>query len=55
MKYLYETAKARMKCHPDHAAKQRKVLKDITYFSTEKEALETAIKMTEKKPFSCQI
>lgn len=55
MNYLYETAKARMDYHPDHASSQRKVLEEVPYFRTEKEALETAIKMTEKKPYSWQI
>ena len=47
----YESAKARMKAHPERAAKSLKIVEGCPHFENEKEATEFAIKMAKEKPF----
>ena len=44
MKYTYESAKARMDCHVEHANKQKDIIAKQPFFKTEREALQAALK-----------
>lgn len=44
MKYTYESAKARMDCHVEHANKQKDIIAKHSFFKTEREALQAALK-----------
>ena len=44
MSYLYESAKARMDCHVEHANKQKDIIAKYPFFKTEREALQAALK-----------
>lgn len=55
MRYLYESAKARMDFHVEHANKQKDIIAKQPYFKTEKEALQEALKLKKKTKSNCQI
>lgn len=55
MRYIYESAKARMDFHVEHANKQKDIIAKHPYFKTEKEALQEALKLIKKTKFDCQI
>lgn len=55
LSYLYDSAQARIKAHPEFAEKQKKVIQEHAYFKTEKEALESAISKMKNKYSSYQI
>ena len=44
MRYLYESAKARMDFHVEHANKQKDIIAKQPFFKTEREALQAALK-----------
>lgn len=48
LKYTYESAKSRMKIHPEIAAKSLKIVEDCPHFDNEKEATEFAIRMAKE-------
>ena len=53
--YAYESAHARMKCHPDYADKNKKIIENCRTFKSEKDALEYAIKKMNEKRSDYQI
>ena len=53
--YAYESAHARMKCHPDYADKNKKIIENCRTFKSEKDALEYAIKKMNEKRSGYQI
>ena len=55
LEYTYENAKGRMDAHPDIAEKKKSIIQNFPHFNSEKEALETAIKLEAENPYSCQI
>ena len=62
LKYTYESAKSRMKIHPEIAAKSLKIVEDCPHFDNEKEATEFAIRMAKEthsiskiKPRECPL
>lgn len=55
LRYTYESAKGRMDCHPEYTEEQKSALQGQTYFKTEKEALQEAIKKVKAGSLSCQI
>lgn len=55
LEFTYKNAKGRMDAHPDIAENMKSIIQNYSHFNSEKEALETAIKMEAKKPYSCQI
>ena len=55
LKYVYKSAKARMEYHPDLAEKYLKDIQEYSHFDSEKEALETAIRIKKEKQSICQI
>lgn len=55
LSYLYNSAQARIKAHPEFAEKQKKVIQEHTYFKTEKEALESTISKMKDNNASYQI
>lgn len=44
MRYLYDSAKARMDFHVEHANKQKDIIAKQPFFKTEREALQAALK-----------
>lgn len=55
LEYTYEHAKARMKVHPEHAAKQKRIIREHPYFRSEKKALRTALRLMKKNNSAYQI
>lgn len=55
MEYIYTTAKEREKYHPDFAKEQRERISKQTFFKSEKDALEYALKLFRDKRISVQI
>lgn len=56
LRYLYESAKARMEAHPELADKHKNTIQQHPFFKTEKEALEAALTLRrEKDDSNCQI
>lgn len=55
LEFTYENAKGRMDAHPDIAEKMKSIIQNFSHFDSEKEALETAIKIETENPYSCQI
>ena len=55
MKRLYEAAKGRMDAHLEFADEQKEIIANCPYFKTEKEALQTAIKLIKKNQSDYQI
>lgn len=55
LQYTYESAKGRMKAHPDIAEKYKSIIQKHPYFKSEKEALEAAIKKEQENPRHFQI
>lgn len=55
LKRVYEHAKARMDAHPEFAEKHKKVINELPYYTSEKDALQAAIKLWEKEPRRTQI
>lgn len=51
LKRVYEHAKARMDAHPEFAEKHKKVINELPYYISEKDALQAAIKLWEKDPW----
>lgn len=55
MRLLYENAQARMDAHLEFADEQKEIIAKHPYFKSEKEALETAIKMIKENQSDYQI
>lgn len=55
MRLLYEKAQARMDAHLEFADEQKEIIAKHPYFKSEKEALETAIKMIKENQSDYQI
>ncbi len=55
LKYIFTTAKDRIKAHPEVADKHKKTISECSLFKSEREALKTAIKKAKENPYSCQI
>lgn len=55
MRYLYENANGRMEAHPEFADERKKIIQGCSYFKTEKEALESAVKLTKETQSNYQI
>ena len=55
LKYIFQTAKDRMKAHPEFADKYKKAISECSFFKSEKEALEIALKKEKENPYSNQI
>ena len=55
LEYAYENAIGRMKVNPDFAEKQNSIIQKCPHFDSEKDALEAAIKLEKKNPYTCQI
>jgi hypothetical protein len=55
LQYTYESAKGRMKAHPDIAEKYMDIIQNYPYFKTEKEALEAVIKKEKENLHRLQI
>lgn len=55
LKCVYESAEMRMKEHPDFAEKYKKIIQNISFYKTEKEAINAAYKMKNNGCFCCQI
>ena len=51
LRYLYESAKARMEAHPEITIKRLKIAKECPRFDSEEDAKEFAIKIAKEKPF----
>ena len=55
LKYTYESAQGRMAAHPERAERDKKIVQEYSYFRTEKEALEFAIKQMKERCSHYQI
>lgn len=55
LKYIYESAKARMEYNPEVAAKYKRMIEAQPYYKSEKEALKAAIDINNKGWQGCQI
>ena len=55
LKYTYEHAKSRMDLHQEIAAKHQRIIREHPHYTSEREALEDAIKIERVNPCTCQI
>ena len=55
LKRLYENAKERMDAHPELADNYEKIIQEYPFFESEKDALQSALKMMNDKFSDCQI
>lgn len=55
LKYVYESAQARMEYNPEIAAKYKKIIEEHPFYKSEKEAFKAVADISNKERQGCQI
>lgn len=55
LQHIYEAAHARMKAHPEHTEKQKKILNKYNFLKSGDEALEKVKSAIKNGSFECQV
>ncbi|MBQ6940046.1 MAG: hypothetical protein IJN51_01930 [Alistipes sp.] len=55
LKYVYESAQARMEYNPEIAAKYKKIIEEHPFYKSEKDALKAVADISNKERQGCQI